>query len=384
MKKIKIFILIILSFGLFGCTGKQDINQLVLVSAIGFDKTENGMKLVAQIVNRNILVPNPPQISPVYIVTAEGETVYECLNNLNNLLPNRMYMINLQLVLFSEEVAKDGIRDYLHYFVNYSEAQHEYNVLLTKDISAEEFLSQISVFSMFPTRTLISKLKTAVDETGFAKMTFVENVVNSLRGEYGVLVISSVNASGDLKKGGSVDQSKETNVASNITITDMAVLKKGVFQGWLNKEESIAHNLINNNVKNTVMVVDGTKNNKISSYIRHTESKIKVKIENGKPKATIEIKLGALVEEDTSLFVELDKEYERHVKNKIEEKLTKEITELIKRSKNEFGFDLLEIYEKFIKHEQKWWEENKANYDEIFKTMDIEVKVNVTIERLDI
>lgn len=384
MKKIKLFILLILSFGLFGCTGKQDINELVLVSAIGFDKTENGMKLVAQVVNRNILIPNPPQITPVYIVTVEGETVMECLNNLSNLLPNRVYMINLQLVLFSEEVAKDGIKDYLHFFVNYSEAQHEYNVLITKDISAEEFLGQISVFSMFPTRVLISKLKTTVDEAGFATMTFVETVVNSLRDEYSVQIISSVNANGDLEKGASFDQNKETKIASKIVITDMAVLRNGVLQGWLNKEESIAHNLANNKLKKAVFVVEGTTNNKISNFIRNATGKMKVEIVEGKTRAKVEIKLGVLVEEDTSLFMELNKEYENDIKNKLEAKVLKIITDLIERSKTEFGFDIIGFNEKFSKFEPKWWAENKDRYDEIFKTMDIEVIVDVTIERVDI
>lgn len=386
MKKFKIFILLLVSaLGLYGCGSKQDINELIFISAIGFDKSEkDGFKMIAQIVNNNVLVPDPPQITPVLIVTSEGETVLDCLVNLNNLLPNRPYMINLQMVVFSEEVAKEGINEYMHFFVNFSESQHEYNVVITKDISAEDLMSQISVFSMFPTRVLINKLKTATDYYGFARMTFVEEVVNTLRSDYGTLVLSSITAKGDLEKGKSIDQTKETDVVSKIEISDIGVFKDGKLKGWLSKDESVAYNFIHNKIERAYMTVDGTKGNKISNLLRMNKSKITVEVKNNQPSVYIDIKFNVLVTEDTSLVIEIEKEYEEHVERMIKEKLTKQIEDLIVKGKSYFEFDIFGFSEYFYKYEPKWYEANKLFYDEIFKTMPIYVNVIPNIERMDV
>lgn len=384
MKKIKILFLLLLSFGLFGCTGKKNINDLTFLSSVGIDKTEDGFIMVAQIVNRNVLVPNAPQITPVYVITSSGQTVFECFRNMDDKIPSRPYMINLQLLVFGEEIAKEGIKDYIHYFINYSEAQHEFNVLLVKGVTVEEFLSQISVFSMFPTRVLINKLKTSVENYGFAKETYVEEVVNSLRSESENLVMSSVTVTGDLKKGGNIDHNKETKVASIIAISDMGVFDGDKLIGWLNKEEGMAWNFVKEEIKSSVLVVNGKTNNKISVLISKGKSKVKVQIKDGKPKVNIDVSFVGTVVEDTALVIELDKEYEKDVIKKLEELVKKQLMDCIEKSQKELKLDIFSFSTDFYRKETEWWKQNKDNYKEIYENMEIEVNVKTNILRLDI
>lgn len=384
MKKIKVLIiLILLAFGVVGC-GKQDINKLVLVSAMGFDKDDDGFKLVAQVVNRNILIPDPPQVSPVFVVTSKGQTVFECVRNLNDLLPNRVYLINLQLVIFSEEIAKEGIKDYVHFFMSFPEAQHVYNVLITKGITAEEFLRQMSVFSLFPTRTLIDKLETSVDYYGFGKKTFVEMLYTSVMSETDTLVLSSVEVTGNLEEGESVDQNKKTKIATEIKISDLAVFEGDKLKGWLNKEESVSYNFVRGEIKRTIITVDGEEDNKISSVVNNASSKVKVELVNNNPKARIDLKLSAYIIEDSKGKLEIDTDYCQGVRVGIERKIKENINKCIEKAKNELEIDIFNIADLLYKKYPKWWNENKENYKEIFKNMEIEVNVEVTIRRFDI
>lgn len=385
MKKVKILILFLfLSFSTFGCTSKQDINDLVLISSIGIDKSENGFKMVAQIVNRNILVPNPPQVTPVVLVITEGETMFDCLLKMIDVLPNRPYMINLQLLVFSEDIAKDGIYEYIDFFMSHSESQHEYNVLITKGVTAEEFLGQISVFSIFPTRVLISKLKASVEEYGFAKETFVEEIVNSFKSDSINLLISSVTVEGDLKEGSNVDQNKKTDIVSKIKISDLGVFDGDKLVGWLNKEEAVAYNFVRGKIKSTVLVVDGQKNNKISCYINKTQKSLKVEIKDGKPKVKVEVKFNVAIIEDTSLEMVLDKAYEEDVKKKLEEKLVKQIKDCLEKSKKEFKVDIFNFSDEFYKKEPAWWKENKDNYKQLYENLEVEIIVLPNIKRTGI
>lgn len=334
MRKIKkILFLILVNLCLIGCTKKLDINELTLVSAIGIDKAENGFKLVAQVVNKNILIPNPPQITPVIIIESEGETVFDCLLNLEDILPSRPFLINLQLLVFSEEIAREGIGKYTHFFVNYNEAQHEYNVIITKDVTVKEFLEQISVFSVFPTRVFIDKVKSATENFGIAKETYIEEVVNVLQNETENLVLTSVTVMGDLENGRNVDQNKDTNIASEILISDMGVFEGDKLVYWLNKEESIAYNIVRNNIVNTIVTVEGLENNKVSFYVEKIKSNIKVELQNELPKVKVEVKMNVSITEDSAKNIRSDKEHEEHLRGNIEKKIKKQIDDLVKKVK---------------------------------------------------
>lgn len=384
MKKIKVLILLFLAFfGLVAC-GKQDINQFVLVSAIGFDKDEEagGFKMVAQIVNRNILVPDPPQITPVFVVTVKGKTVFECIRNLNDLLPNKIYLINLQLLAFSEDIAKEGIKDFVHFFVNYSEAQHGYNVLITKGITVEDFFAQISVFSIFPIRILISKLETAAKEFGFAKKTFVDKLYQGLMSDTESLLLSSVEVHGKLEEGETIDQNKKTKIPTEIKISDMAVFDGDKLVGWLDRKESISYNFVMGEIENTVVVVEGEQENQISNIVKNVKSNLKVEIVDNKPKVKIDIKFDAYVIEDTKGMIDLDLGYLEVVKQQLEKKAINEITKCIEKSQKELDIDIFCIANKLYKKHPNWWRENKDKFKEMYKDIEFEVIVKPNIRRL--
>jgi len=384
MKKIKIFILLFLSIiGLVGC-GKQDINKLVFISAMGFDKDEDGFKLVAQVVNKVILDPDPPQVAPVFVVTAKGETVFDCFKNLSNLLPNRPYLINLQLLLFDEELAKEGIKEYVHFFVNFAEAQHEYNIMVTKGITVEKFLGQLSVFSHFPTRVLIEKLETAIDYHGFGKKTYIEMLYSAVMDEKETLILSSVEVLGDLEEGETIDHNKKTKIASEIKIADLAVFDEDRLVGWLNKEEAVVYNLVMNKIKRTVFVVNGENNNKISNIVKNASSKVDVKFENNNPKVKIDVKFDIDVIEDTQGKIPLDLKYLEYIQKQLEKQVKDQIIKCIEKSKNELEVDIFSISGMIYKKNPNWWKENKDNYKEIYKQIDFEVNVKPNIRRLDI
>lgn len=382
MRKIKILLLLIIVIFVSGCAKKVDIDKMAIINTIGFDKSEEGIKLVVQVVNPNILIPNPPEVSPIYITSVEGKTVLECLVKLTGVFASKPFLLSLQLIVFSEEVAKEGINDYLHFLVNYRETQHQFVFVIAKDSTAEELLSQISLFSIHPTQTIIRKIQSSSESYGVGVLTLVEEVYNDVRSSHGALTLSSITIEGDKEEGSKIDQKKGSVPKAKILVSALGYFKKDKLIGWLTEEESIYYHYIKNKIINTVLVVSIDEKHHIANEIKNVNTSIKIELVNNKPKIIIKTKCEVTVVEDTKGIILLNKKYIDDVELAVKNELTKNINSLIDKSQKEIRIDIFGFSDYIERRQYKYWLTIKENYDEIYETIDIEVIVEPKISRV--
>lgn len=112
-----LFILIILStIFLTGCWSSREINTLAIAVCIGIDKTENGYLVTKQVLNPRAIATKVTAESPVVIYTAEGDDLAEIVRRFTTQSSRIFYNADLRMVVFGEDVAKDGIQNILDYF----------------------------------------------------------------------------------------------------------------------------------------------------------------------------------------------------------------------------------------------------------------------------
>ncbi|UJF31291.1 Ger(x)C family spore germination protein [Paenibacillus hexagrammi] len=122
-----------------GCTDVKQINRITFVTALGVEKSEVGVKVhaVLAIPNRfSALSPGGTggnQKSPNYILTEEGRDVSEALFKMKRDNSRDIQFGHNKIILFSEEIAKDGLDPYLDLFMRRSEFQPIAWIALTKD-----------------------------------------------------------------------------------------------------------------------------------------------------------------------------------------------------------------------------------------------------------
>ncbi len=383
IKKVLIVsILSILFLPLGGCTRKSDINELSIATGIGIDKESESDDVIItiQVVNQITLARQPKEITPVVTLTERGKTVFEAFRKASVGFTGRVFLSHFQMLVFGEEAAKDDIIKYLNFFFNDHEAQHRFNIVICKEKKASEFLQTYSVFSSVPIIDYQSKLNSTVNLVGMGKLTNLPMALNALKGESNGLVLSSFEIKGDIEKSKEMDNIKTPTPEAMVWPSDLAVLKDGKLVTYLNYDESIGYNFANNAIVNIVASVE-VDNRRIALEVRGSSCKKSIKIENGKPKVTFEVKVVAIVNSDMSGDTEVGKEYADKCKKALEENIKNRMNLCIKKAK-EHQVDIFDIGTSLHRDRPKYWKTIKDDFENIFKEIEIDVKVNATIENV--
>lgn len=147
MKKgLIIFIFVFFAFSFQGCFDSREIDDLAYVIAIGLDKgNNNDLKMTLQ-------VAVPKEIGgqeggdggekSTTIVTIETPSIYSGLNSTNEFLSRQINLSHAKLIVFSEELAKEGLEEYFHAIVRSREFRPQMYVTISRD-EAEEFIRNV-------------------------------------------------------------------------------------------------------------------------------------------------------------------------------------------------------------------------------------------------
>ena len=120
MKKVKsLFLALVLLFSLTGCYDADEPNDIVYVMALGVDRGAHAGEYTF-----TIQFARPTQISggaseeggpggeeAFGIVTVNAPTIYSGINLANHIVSKRFTLAHMKLIVFSEEVAKQGVLD---------------------------------------------------------------------------------------------------------------------------------------------------------------------------------------------------------------------------------------------------------------------------------
>lgn len=110
MKKIKLgFIFVVLFVSLVGCAEKKLLEQIGLTTLLGYDLREDDKLSVTAVVRQ----VNPEFQSNVEVISAENETIRGARTVINRKTSKKNVTGQMRVVLFGEEISKDGIAHYI-------------------------------------------------------------------------------------------------------------------------------------------------------------------------------------------------------------------------------------------------------------------------------
>jgi germination protein, Ger(x)C family len=151
--KRKIGIIVILSIMcsmLTACYDRREIDDMAYVIAVGFDKGEtNHLKMTLQ-----FAVPTKSSSGEgggggggegsksASITTVETPTIYAGLNMINTYVSKEVNFSHAKIVVFSEELAREGIHEYIHAMIRNREFRGSMHVAVARG-SAEEYIQNV-------------------------------------------------------------------------------------------------------------------------------------------------------------------------------------------------------------------------------------------------
>ncbi|MBE7043559.1 MAG: hypothetical protein E7399_08770 [Ruminococcaceae bacterium] len=126
---------------LTGCFDNAEVSDELYAIMIGLDKSEEGIKL-------SLILPvyggdsgeGQQQQSDSKIFTVEADNVYEGLNQMHLQIARGVSLLHVKAVVFSEELAKEGVSSHLSAIRQHMETRNVMGVLVTKS-HAEDYLT---------------------------------------------------------------------------------------------------------------------------------------------------------------------------------------------------------------------------------------------------
>jgi spore germination protein KC len=384
-KSITVLVIIIMIINILtGCWSKKELNEIAIASAIGIDKSEGQYLVTAQLMNPGEIAGQNATgaRSPILTFRTSGKTVFEALRRLTTESPRRIYLAHIRVVIFGEELAKEGIANVLDFLARDPEFRADFYTLVAKDTKAEEVLSILTILEKIPANKIYSALETSERSWAATHAVQLDELINNIVSQGTNPVITGVLLRGNSDVGKNMENVRNAKIPALLKIGNLAAFKDDKLVGWLTEEESIGYNAMMGNIKNSVATIPWPEGGLLAIEVTKTSSKIKSNFENGRPKIEVNYEVEANIGE-VQCDVDLTKnENISQIEAVFESFAERRIRKTIERAQQDLKSDILGFGEVIHRQNPKAWKNLKKNWNEEFVKLSVEILVKSRIRRL--
>mgnify|MGYP005783338079 CR=1 FL=1 len=431
VKIIVFFILIAMFINAFSESYvSHSLTNLAYVLALGIDVGEKAkLKITAQFSKATAFDSgggSSDSSSQIVMVSGEADSIFSGINLLNSYIGKELNLAHCNVVVFSEELAKNGIGTQIYSLINNEEIRPSTNILVSK-CSAYDYLNNVRpnieklTIQYFDTFSITSRL------TGYISNLTIGEFYNNLSSEIkaGTAILGGLNATARTESSERTSESSSNENSSSQSsssessnqnsqsggssselsdvITNpedltagsssvegergtenigLAVFNGDKLCGELTAIEAISHLLIKNKVDSCIVSINNPYNNssKVELQLYPTKkSKISVDINDDVPHISIELKIDADI-------LTLDENIDYGQENVLEtfsnattEYLEKEICDYLNKVSKEYSTDIDNFGNKALAYFATSSEWKDFNWSEKFKNAEFDVNVDVTV-----
>ena len=273
----KFFLIIILLFCLINLTGCYDANSvetLAYAVAIGIDKVDsNDIKLTIQfaVPKTSGSSSGSSQASTSTIIDVACSSIDEGISLINSYISKTVNLSHCKAVVFSEEIAYDGISEHVLNLINNVQLRPDCNIIISR-CDAYQFLSNsVPTLESVPAR-YYELILTSSKYTGYTESVYIDSFYEKMQSMNcePVAVLGGINISStnSISNGYKADETPLES-QNNVENMGLAVFHKDNLIGELNNIETLCHMLVSNKLKNATITIPDPNNynNSISIYI---------------------------------------------------------------------------------------------------------------------
>ncbi len=375
--KNKIILLFICLLMVTGCGNYRELNDLAIVTSIAIDKSGDEYELSFLIANSpKSQTSNKEGEATTTIYSGKGKTLNEATNVIDRKTPKSLYYGHINVVVISEEIAKEGFFKIADWLLRNPETRKQFYIIQSKENTASSILKIVEPLESFPSQSIASLIES---NATFESLTsnikyspFVERILSP--GFDPILPAVSIN--GTVKKGSNEKNLETTVPKTYIKLNDAAIFRKDKFIDYIGEKDSQAINVLNDSISEFKFAFKYNKAD-IVFISDNINTKIKLKDFNH-----IDIKVsgdGYLAEVNGQVKIE-----NTNVVKKIEKKLEKEVKEhlksTLKKMQNEYKADVFGFGNKLYgKYPSKWKKVEDEWNDKYFSKLNIDVKTDFVI-----
>lgn len=427
-----IFFLVLLIFFIYGFSvsyTSHNISNLAYVLALGIDKGENAkLKISAQFAKNTISSENgSSDSSSNNILTAcEADSIFSALNILNSYIGKEINLAHCSVIIFSEEIAKEGLYNEVYSIANNEEIRPSTNFVIS-NCSAYDYLNNTNPIIENLTTKYFDTFSITSRFTGYFSNITIDNFFHNLvKGNYdSTAIMGGLNLtarseenkqdsgnnnssedssdSSDTSNRNSSSQNFENSSNQNVQITPdnliagsssivgkrgnenlgLAVFNKDKYCGQLTATETICHLLIANEINTCIFTISNPFNENDSievQIIPEKKSKISSNYDNDNFKFVINLYLNAnIIDIEKNLNFE-DPEVLEKFATSLTNSLNSKFEKYFNKVSKEYNSDIDKFYLSILKYFPT--QDSLNNLDWKQKYMNSEFSCNININNI--
>lgn len=352
----------------------MEVNDLAIILATGVDTKGDQVELTAQ-----IFIPRKAgggmggstsseasQSGVTMIRTAVGSNVAEAMNRLQRKVSRNVFWGHCEVIVISEQASKQGLRQYLDFFLRYTQIR-EHAYVFSTDKKARDILALLPPLERSSAESLreMGNLRLGTRVT-------VLNLAQSIEGPSRSAVLSRM-----LILAPTSGQSK---FISDPYVRGLSLIKEDHYVKTVTEPMSVGVLMLLNQLNNIIMPVDLEEHEgAVSIQLTSMKTTLTPKIANNEWSMKIKVDAkGEVVLNTTSKSI-ADPQMNTMVEEQWKKKLTELAKNALKLSQKQLKTDFFGFSIQFRRHYPRKWKSQKENWDSIFENMKIEVQVDTLI-----
>lgn len=372
-KKYIICIFLLLSLNLYGCWNNVDITKLGVSTAVGIDKApEKKIRLSVQLVNPAAVRTSSSKqgkssdMDPVSIFTYEDNSVFDCLRNMLGKLDKKIFYSTSRVIIISEDKAKDGIGDIIDFLMRDHETNYQSDILISKNVSAEDILKVKSKTQSLPGNYIQSIIKSSKSR-GKLKRTMLIDIAKDFSSKSKHLTIGAI-----------------TKLEDNSALVEgTAVFNGDRLVGWLSPMETRGFLFATNKIKSTTIDLSNPmdKDEIITIEIIRSKGKMKTLIVDNKPVLLVEIETEGNIGEQHGKGSITTKEVTEILEKSLQDTIKKEVVNSINITQKQYKADIFGFGDYLSKFHPKVWNKMEDKWHDLYSSAEVQVVVDAKIRR---
>lgn len=386
-KWIGLLLLAVSASALTGCWNSRELNELAITVGLAIDRAEDGgVRVSAQVVEPGEVATGRPSggggnRSPVTLYSAEGKTVFEAVRKMTTVSPRKMYFSHLRVVVFGEEILKEGIAKELEFLSRDHEVRTDFYIIAAKGVSGHEVLDQLTPLVKLPAQKLFTSLQTSerawAPSYGVQLDELIANIVS--KGKQPVL--TAIEIKGDEEVGETQKNVEQIDSPSNLMYSNLVALRGDKIVGWLTQDESKGWSYVTGNVKSSVGVIDCPGGGTVSLEIVRSKSVIRAKQTGGGAALSVDVTVEANVGEVRCRADVSDPKDVRKLEESAERKVEELMSAAVERAQ-QLRTDIFGFGEELHRTSPRMWRKLEKRWDETFADLPVRFHADVKIRRI--
>ena len=379
--------LVIVALIFNGLNNSRELNDLAIVSALGVDINDEGeYEVSAQVLNAKKTENSASGSSSsddtiITVYESKGSSIQEAVRNVVKECPKKLYSGHLELVIMSEKLARqDEILDTLDFFIRDNEGGNGFMLAIAKDKDASDIVKILTPLKTLPSENILESILTTEKYRGSATKNKLSDYLKLVYAEGKDVTFTSLVLEGDVNDGENEEDLKSTVTKTKILVDDIAYFNGDRMAGYLEGNDNIMYNLLENKV-NSAIISCSQGDEMVVAEIIKAKTNMKPKVNDDgtlvvEIKADITCNLTELREN-----VKLENEGDlKNIETCVSDEIKKEIETYIYNCQNKYNCDIVGLGNLYYKYQNKYYESIKDKfYDDYFKNIKLDVKVNVKI-----